>query len=93
VVKVPIYTNETHKQWAQGQFGEWSPGGSTGPLPLPSEVNGPVEMPTAEDYAGYAADTKAAYLAGKWQTPKRYNNTFCGTCGTQLPLTNQCDFC
>lgn len=88
-----MYVNETHKQWAQGAFGSWSPGGSTGPLPLPSEINGPVEALTTEDYQRFAQDTKEAFLKGLWRAPQRYNNNTCPSCHTQLPLTGVCDFC
>lgn len=88
-----MQTNRTLTQWNKAEFGEWSPGGSSGPLPLPSEVNGPVELPTAEDYQMYAEQTKEAYQKGLWQMPHRYNLSQCPKCYVQLPLSGHCDFC
>jgi hypothetical protein len=85
--------NDTLIRWNKAEYGEWSPGGSFGPMPLPSEVNGPVEMPTPEEIKGYVEDTALAHEKGLWHAPKRYNRTTCATCHTQLPLTGNCDFC
>jgi len=88
-----MFTNETLTRWNQAEYGEHSPGGSFGPMPLPSEVNGPVAAITAEEYQGYAEDTRNAYVKGMWRAPMRYGKGTCARCHMTLPVSGRCGEC
>jgi len=81
-------------QWARGEYGEHTPGGSTGPLPLPSEVNsGGTNPMTAQDYKEIAADTKIAFEKGLWFRQYRTSKGVCDRCHMTLPVSGTCGEC
>jgi len=85
-----MFTNETLTRWNKAEYGYHSPDGSFGPMPLPSEVNGPVEATTAEEYQQYAEDAKQSFAKGMWRAPMRYAHGKCPSCNETLTLTGQC---
>lgn len=75
-----MITNPTLLASHRGAYGEHSPGGSTGPRPLPSEERAPAPV------------ASRARRPRRTQPPRRMRpRRACPVCFLQLPVTRRCD--